>query len=192
MPTGRISVWRGAVCAALCITAPAGAGPIATIESGAGVALPAGTAVLDIRDEESCLASSPPGARCLPAEQMLTGADGAPIGFHALRWALGTLGLTGAETLVIYQGDTVAPEDARAAAALVYLAGQAEVLVHAGPALETDVGGDGRAPWREVVYTAPMRTGEMTIAAAPAGSLRDRLSDFATGGGSVAFAAPGS
>ncbi len=193
------SVLRGTFCA-LAMSAgiagplaagPLAAGPITTIETGAGVALPEGHAVLDIRDEDRCFDSGPPDARCLPVEQLLYGQDGAPLGFHALRWALGTLGITGTETLVIYPGETVPRDDARAAAALLYLAGQREVLVHEGPALETDYGGQLRALWREVIYTAPMRTDEMTVAAAPAGSLRDRLTDFATGGGAVAFA-PGS
>ena len=173
------------------IAAPLAAEPIATIESGADVALPGDYAVLDIRDEDTCFLGAPPNTRCLPAEQLLYSDAGAPLGFHALRWALGTLGLTGDETLVIYPGDEVAREDALAAAALLYLAGQAEVLVHEGPALEIRDGAQVRALWREVIYTAPMRTGEMTVAAAPAGSLRDRLRDFATGGGAVAFV-PGS
>lgn len=187
------SVLRGAArVTALALTLaapPLAAAPVDAIQTGAAVALPEDYAVLDIRDEDSCYDRSPPGARCLPAEQLLAGQGGAPLGFHALRWALGTLGITGAETLVIYPGETVAAGDARAAAALLYLAGQAEVLVHDGPALETDVGGDVRALWREVIYTAPIRTGAMTVATAPPGTLRDRLEAFAVGGGVVAFAA---
>jgi len=185
----------GTLCAAAMsagISAPLAADPIATIESGAGVALPGDYAVLDIRDEDTCFLGAPPNTRCLPAEQLLYADAGTPLGFHALRWALGTLGLTGAETLVIYRGDDAVDdggrEDALAAAALLYLAGQAEVLVHEGPALEIRDGAQVRALWREVIYTAPMRTGEMNVTAAPAGSLRDRLRDFATGGGAVAFA----
>lgn len=167
---------------------PLAAEPIATIETGAGVALPAGYAVLDIRDEDSCFAGAPPGSRCLPAEQLLYSDAGQPLGFHALRWALGTLGLTGAETLVIYPGTQVPRDDALAAAALVYLCGQRQVLVHDGPAQEDRDGAQVRALWRDVIYTAPMRTGEMAVGATPEGSLRDRLKTYATGGDAVAFA----
>lgn len=179
---------RAAAVAAALAASPLAAGPIAVIESGAGRALPDGYAVLDIRDEDTCFTGSPPNSRCLPARQLLYSNAGEPLGFHALRWALGTLGLTGEETLVIYTGTEDARADALAAAALLYLAGQAEVLVHDGPALETRDGAQARALWREVIYTAPIRTGEMIVADAPVGSLRDRLKDFATGGGTVAVA----
>ena len=176
---------------ALAMTTPLAAGPIASIETGPETALPADYAVLDIRDEDTCFLGAPPNTRCLPAEQLLYSDAGAPLGFHALRWALGTLGLTGHETLVIYPGEDGSRDDALAAAALLYLCGQAEVLVHEGPALEIRDGAQVRALWREVIYTAPMRTGAMTVADAPAGNLRERLKTFATGGGAVAFA-PGS
>ena len=186
------SVLRQSLCAAVILAAgPLEAGPIATIQSGADVALPEGYIVLDIRDEDTCYDRSPPGARCLPAEQLLYGQAGAPLGFHALRWALGTLGINGDETMVIYPGDQVEQSDAMAAASLLYLTGQREVMVHTGPALETDYGGLTRALWREVIYTAPMRLDAIEIAQAPERSLRERLTDFATGGGTVAFA-PGS
>lgn len=185
------SVLRGAAGAALIATAaaPLAAGPIATIRTGADVAMPEGYVVLDIRDADACFDRSPPGARCMPTQELLYGDAGAPVGFHALRWALGTLALTGDETLVIYPGDTVAQDDALAAAALLYLTGQTQVLLHDGPALETDEGGLYRALWRDVIYTAPIRTEAMRVADAPAGRLRDRLKDFATGGDIVAFAA---
>lgn len=181
----------GAAVAVLAAATPLGAGPIGLLETGAGAAWPGGYAVLDIRDEDRCLERAPPDARCLPASVLL-GADGeTPLSFHALRWVLGTHGLSGEETLVIYPGSVVPQDDALAVAALLYLAGQAEVLVHLGPATESDDGGAFRALWREVIYTRPMRSGEMAVVAAPEGSLRDRLKDFATGGGSVAFAAGG-
>ncbi len=186
----KVSFLRHALKAAavVVIAAPLVAGPIDTIETGAQVALPEAYAVLDIRDEDTCFLGAPPNSRCLPAEQLLSSDAGAPLGFHALRWALGTLGLTGTETLVIYPGDQVSRDDALAAAALLYLTGQRQVLVHDGPALEIRDGARVRALWREVIYTAPMRTGAMVVAADPAGALRDRLRDYARGGGVVAFA----
>lgn len=153
--------------------------------------------VIDIRAEDDCLAGSLPGARCLPAPWLLDGGDGAPIGFHALRWLLGTVGLTGREPLVVYAGPEGATDDALAVAALAYLAGQNTVSVHDGAAAETGPGGEGRSFSREAVYTAPMRTGSMRIGsmavsddAAPddAGSLRSRLIEFTRDGAAVAFA----
>jgi hypothetical protein len=167
----------------------AAAEPIAIIETGPDGTLPEAYAVLDIRDEDTCLAGSPANSRCLPAELLLYSDGGEPLGFHALRWALGTLGLSGAETLVIYPGGTVSRDDALAAAALLRLAGQAEVLLHEGPAQETRDGARVRGLWRDVIYTAPMRTGEMRVAEAPEGSLHDRLKTYATGGDAVVFAA---
>lgn len=191
----RVSVRRGALASAalaIWLSAAATAGPIAVIESGVDVALPEGYAVLDIRDEDRCFLGAPAHTRCLPAGQLLYADAGEPLGFHALRWVLGTLGLTGAEPLVIYRGDDGAPrDDALAAAALLHLNGQAEVMVHEGPALEVRDGARVRALWREVIYTAPIRTGEMMVLGAPAGTLRDRLKSYAEGGGRVAFA-PGS
>ena len=177
-----------AVAVALTLAGPLAANPIGTIETGAEAALPEGYAVLDIRDEDTCYAGAPPNSRCLPAELLLSSDAGEPLGFHALRWALGTLGLSGAETLVIYPGHEVSRDDALAAAGLLHLAGQAEVLLHEGPAREVRDGALVRALWREVIYTAPMRTEEMVLAADPEGSLRDRLKDYATGSGAVAFA----
>jgi len=173
--------------AALVLAAPLAAEPIATVESGAETPLPQGYAVLDIRDEDTCFLGAPANTRCLPAEQLLYSDAGEPLGFHALRWALGTLGLSGDETLVIYTGAEASRDDALAAAALLYLAGQAEVLVHAGPALEDRDGARVRDLWRAEIYTAPMRTEAMRVAPAPEGSLRDRLKTFAEDGGTVAF-----
>ncbi len=187
-----VSVLRRLSAAALTVglATPVAAGPIGHITSGADAPLPEGYVVLDIRDEDRCFERAPANSRCLPAEVLLRGDAGDPIGFHALRWVLGALGLTGAETLVIYPGDAGARDDALAAAGLLYLAGQAEVLVHAGPALELGDGASVRGLWREVIYTAPMRTGEMVAVQDPAGGLRDRLRDYAMGGGeAVAFAA---
>jgi hypothetical protein len=170
-----------ATLALLLGSAPLLAGPVGTAS-----ALPAGpVAVLDIGEGDACAEASLPGARCLPADWILDGGRGEPIGFHALRWLLGTVGLSGTETLVVHSGSAPA-EDAWAVAGLVYLAGQREVLVWAG---ETSYGGGGetRSFSRETVYTAAMRTERMAVQEAP-GDMRMRLTDFAKNGGVIAFA----
>jgi len=135
--------------------------------------------VLDIRAEDTCLESSLPDARCLPADWLLASESGDVIGFHALRWLLGTVGLSGDETLAIYAGPDGSVADAWAVAALAYLAGQADVAVIADASAET---GDGwpRSITREAVYVAPMRIAAMTTAP-DTRPLRGQLTDFALG-----------
>lgn len=160
----------------------------ALIYAGAGVAQPVApisempssesVAVLDIRDEDSCLDGSLPDARCLPASWLFDEAGNA-ISFHALRWLLGTVGLTGRETLVIYPGpDAPTPED-WAAAALVYLAGQAQVALLEGVSPGTGNGWP-RSFSREAVFTEPMRVAALTTDA-DATPLQTRLAGFARG-----------
>lgn len=184
---GRDRAWLGRLALAAVVLAGHGhllaAAPVDTIET-----VPEGAAVLDIRAERSCLAAAPAGARCLPAETLLGGADGAPVGFHALRWVLGALGLTGAETLAVYPGDEVPPGDALAVAGLLHLAGQRDVLVLSGPVETGPDGGQTRGMWRQVIYTAPMRVEAMRVDATAAGRPGDRLRDYARDGGTVAFA----
>lgn len=148
------------------------------------------TAVLDIRAEADCLAGSLPEARCLPAEWVLDGGTGRTIGFSPLRWLLGTLGLTGGETLVIYDGAESPSPEAWAMAALVHLAGQAEVAVFEGRA-EMGRGGWPRAFTREAVFTAPMRLEAMTLNAAGTAPTLAALASFAQGRATTVAFAPG-
>lgn len=148
------------------------------------------TAVLDIRAEDACLERSLPEARCLPAPWLLADETGNPIGFHALRWLLGTVGLSGNEPLAVYAGPDGPTPDAWAVAALAYLAGQADVAVIAGASPET---GDGwsRSLTREAVYVAPMRIEAMTLATGTTRPVRDQLVDFAQGRADLVAFAPG-
>lgn len=111
--------------------------------------------VIDLRAEQACTRTSLPGARCLPASDLFD-ANGAPISFHALRWLLGTIGLTGHEAVLLV-ADNVA--DAAAVGGLMFIAGQREVAVLdgalVGPAGAP--GGSSRSMTREAVFTAPMR-----------------------------------
>lgn len=140
-------------------------------------ALPENARVIDIRAEAACARASLPGARCLPADWLFA-AEGGPIEFGALRWLLGTLGIDGSETVVIYPAEA---SEALASAALLYLAGQSAVVVYAGTAALED-SGKTRNFSREAVFTAPMRLGALTAAAAtPETPLTARLTAFARG-----------
>ncbi|MBZ0161429.1 MAG: hypothetical protein K8H74_01820 [Notoacmeibacter sp.] len=171
----------GALVIALGMAFPVTAQPI-----GATGTVAADARVIDIRAEDDCLAGSVPGARCLPAEWLLDGGGGTPIGFHALRWLFGTIGLTGREKLIVYSGPQGITDEALAVAALAHLAGQSRVFVHDGTTVDTADGGEGRSFSREAVYTAPMRTDLMAVSD-ETGPLRNRLIDFALGGGAVGF-----
>lgn len=148
--------------------------------------MPEGATVVDIRSQDACLAASLPGARCLPAGWLVR-KDGTSIGFHQLRWLLGTIGLTGGETVAVYGGTAVPDSEQQAAAALIYLAGQKTVLLLGGSGIETGTAGTARSLSREAIYTAPVRTGEMTIQAHADGTLRERLAAFSQTGGTAVF-----
>lgn len=143
-------------------------------------------AVIDIRSEADCLKASLPDARCLPGDWLIDAGGTEAIGFHALRWLFGTVGLSGGETLALYPGPDGPTRDSWAVGALAWLAGQREVVLLEG-------GATGRNGWprnqnREAVYVAPMRVAAMSVGGG-AGSLRDRLADFAQGRAeTVAFA----
>jgi 3-mercaptopyruvate sulfurtransferase SseA len=175
------------VAAALGLASSLGAQPVATATELPGGGAADGYAVIDIRSEKACLAATLPGARCLPASWLLANNEGGPIDFHALRWLLGTVGLTGAETLVIYGGAEAAPDDPWAVAALAYLAGQARVLVLDGASPAAKERGESRSFSREAVYTAPMRRGDIVVAGNAAGTPQSRLADFARAGGAYVF-----
>lgn len=151
---------------------PLAAAPIARIE-----ALPDAARVLDIRAEAECAKASLPEARCLPADWLFR-AEGGPIDFGTLRWLLGTLGLSGSETVAVWPAD--AP-DAPAVSALLHLAGQARVVLYAGtPGWTTR--GETRSFTREAVFTAPMRLAALSASSAPPGApLTTRLAEYAAG-----------
>jgi hypothetical protein len=176
---GITGVAGPAVMAALALGVPgeAGANPVARI----GTMPQSDTvAVLDIRAEADCLAGSLPDARCLPAQWFLDDGTGRVIGFSPLRWLLGTVGLTGRETLVIYGGSDSPSQEAWAVAALIHLAGQAEVAVLDGPA-ETGRNGWPRAFSRENVFVAPIRLAAMSLDESGSRPTVGALAEFAQG-----------
>lgn len=187
--------WRIPALTALCVGAnamPASAQPLRTLTQ-----LPkdADAVVIDVRDMEDCLRGSLPAARCLPASSLFDEA-GNPVSFHALRWLLGTIGLTGSEDVVVYPGSAQtasddALNDARAVAGLIHLAGQNTVAILNARTDAPTEPGSARSLSRETVFTAPMRDRRLNITASTV-PLRTQLIDFAQHGAAtpVAFAPP--
>jgi thiosulfate/3-mercaptopyruvate sulfurtransferase len=122
--------------------------------------LNAGATVVDSRPLALCRKRSLEGARCLPADDFLGPHRRLPALFD-VRWALGTAGLTGGETVLV-AGDEPTARDF--VAGLLYLAGQREVAILRAP-IGRDSGGPSgvRAPGtargmtREKVFQAPAR-----------------------------------
>lgn len=174
------------ICGATLLALIAAAPAAASIDAFSFVdqaAIPSGTRVIDVRDQELCEKASLPGARCLPAETLFD-RDGRPIGFRTLRWLLGTIGLTGNERVIVVGADA---GNVTAAGALLYLAGQRAVAVLNRPlAVPPEAkAGSARSLTREAVFTAPMRdrvlvaAPEKTADAIASGSPRQQLSHFA-------------
>jgi len=91
-------------------------------------------------------------------------ADGRPVDFHALRWLLGTIGLSGAERALVVGANSA---DAGAVGALLFLAGQRDVaILDQAPTVAPGArGGTSRSMTREDVFVAPMR--DLLMVAAP-------------------------
>lgn len=133
--------------------------------------------VIDIRDLPSCTAASLPRSRCLPVDHFVD-PTGKIIDFHALRWLLGTVGLSGGESVLVI-GAT--PQDVRTVGALLYLAGQTHVMMldssfEAPPGAP---GGTERSLSREKVFTAPMRDAHLVAEREPATATHTQLDRFA-------------
>lgn len=111
--------------------------------------------VIDLRDEKSCMDGSLLHARCLPLGHFID-PTGKAIGFHALRWLLGTVGLTGEESVLLI-GESEAA--AQKVGVLLHRAGQQRVLMFDKPfrAQANASPGMSRSISRETVFTAPMR-----------------------------------
>ena len=131
-------------------------------------AVPGDAVIVDTRAANVCSDGAPSrnenAARCLHISQF-TGPNGRLASFRDIDWVFGTVNLTGAETVLVV-GDRQRDRDA--VAGLLYLAGQAQVLVWAKPIDEL---GDGFAPApgiaadpaRLSVYRAPMRDDRLVL-----------------------------
>jgi len=133
--------------------------------------------VIDVRDLQSCAQASLPGARCLPIRSLVSPTDGL-VGFHALRWLLGTVGLSGAQTVLVIGANA---RDVRTVGALLYLAGQRRVRLLDKPFApqSDDPGGVARSLSREVVFTEPMRDKRLLINRQSGGAPYTDLASFA-------------
>lgn len=122
--------------------------------------LRAGAMVVDARPSAACQARTVKGARCLPAADFL-GPHRRLAAVPDILWALGTAGLTGAETVLVV-GDEPTARDF--VAGLLYLSGQRQVAVLRAPVgqgagLPPDSLGQGttRGMVRETIFQAPVR-----------------------------------
>ena len=127
--------------------------------------------VVDTRALADCRARSLAGARCLPADDLLGPQRRLPS-VRDLLWLLGTVGLSGRETVLVVGQDAASRDFV---AGLLYLAGQRQVRILAEPVARPLGAGAAAAPGhergmvRETVFEAPMRDGLWV--------LRDELRD---------------
>ncbi len=123
--------------------------------------LPADSVVVDTRRRAVCERQSVTGAVCLNPRMLLT-ARGELASWRNVRWLLGALNMTGAETALVV-GDHARREDF--VAGMLYLAGQRRVDVIADPVSawlrhhpQASGAGTTRGVFREALYTAWPRT----------------------------------
>lgn len=127
--------------------------------------------VVDTRALADCRVRSLAGARCLPADDLL-GPQRRLASTRDLLWLLGTMGLSGRETVIVVGQDAVSRDFV---AGLLYVAGQRRVRILAEPVARLLGTGAAAAPGRErgmvreTVFEAPMRDGLWV--------LRDELRD---------------
>lgn len=139
------------------------------------------TRILDVRSEKKCLNLTIEGATCLPVENMFAD-HGRLSNFSGLFWLLGTIGLTGTESVVVV-GDTM--QRKQTVAGWLHASGQHRVLIHSaaiGEIISTDrASNDSNA---EVVQTAagrlPSRTRTSVYTAVPRTQLLLTLAETAS------------
>lgn len=123
--------------------------------------LPSHSVVVDTRRRGACVRQSVAGGLCVSPRTLLT-ARGRLASWRNVRWFLGALRLTGAETAVVV-GDRQLREDF--VAGMLYIAGQRRVEVVEGPLSawlshhpQAAGAGTTRGVFREAIYTAWPRT----------------------------------
>jgi thiosulfate/3-mercaptopyruvate sulfurtransferase len=123
--------------------------------------------LLDARELSRCQAESVARARCLPATTFIAG-DGSVASFYHVGWALGTHGLSSAETVLVF-GDEARQRNLLAG--VLHLAGQDRVVIWQGDVapLQASLGktpGLTRGITRQRVYQGVVR--DDLLASAPA------------------------
>lgn len=118
-----------------------------------------GAVIVDSRPAEQCRQRTLPGARCLPAEDLLGPHRRLPNA-RDLLWLLGTVGLTGAERVLVVGDD---PQARDFVAGVLFVAGQRQVHVVTDPVKRLLASGRAAGPGAEraftrtAVFVAPMR-----------------------------------
>lgn len=120
---------------------------------------------VDARPLSHCIDSSVPGSLCLPAADFHAERHGL-ASFRDIVWAFGTAGLDAARPVLVFADEA---RDRDAVAALLYLAGQAEVWRWPGSvaALQEGLGiatGQARGIVRSSLYTGVMRDHLLALA----------------------------
>mgnify|MGYP001827949775 CR=1 FL=1 len=137
------------------------------------------TTLIDSRTEASCRAATVPGAVCLPPE-VFFGPHRRLASVRDISWVLGSAGLRGDEVVLVLGDDPVRRD---AVAALLYLAGQSQVLVLNAPMDE--LAGRADAAWtpgrprailREPIHLGPWRDELIVLRDELADGIDDRLS----------------
>ena len=80
--------------------------------------------LIDARTEKVCIENALADAICLPTERFI-GTYGRIANMRDIRWLLGALGLTGAETVIVFADD---PQRRDTVTAVLYLAGQKKLI----------------------------------------------------------------
>lgn len=126
----------------------------------------AGRTVVDSRPLSACTARTLAGALCIPAGDLVD-AQGRLAAFRDLLWLFGTAGLDGRESVVVVGEDAAARDFV---AGVLYLAGQAEVVVLKEPVsrlLESGAAagaGTVRGLVRDKVFLGPLRDDRIVLA----------------------------
>lgn len=131
--------------------------------------------VIDARPQAACQQGSLPGARCLPAASLI-GGDGQLIGAKVLLWRLGTLGLSGHESVLVV-GEDAPTRDM--VAGVLHLAGISEVAILVRPLSRLVARTPGRVAgtFRTTVFVAPMRDEHLVFGREIAQALGDPRTD---------------
>lgn len=150
--------------------------------------------VIDTRPLSACEKNTIAGAHCLPASDLL-GPDGRLPSFADIFWALGTVGLSGHETVLIVGNQ---PGNRDFVAGLLYLCGQHRVEILTPPVEAVlreghwPAGqGQSRGILRTVVYTASMRDKLIVLPAELARALAEHRPVVPIDGRSLRVRTPG-